>query len=301
MLGSPKVQLNTPQQSKDWRSFYTKAINYLETLNIDATESNDNKTSWKQLKIVFRGEDRQLINNETITPESQKVPQSVLDTIMTTIKSEDPLWNFWDELLLDVHQLPDEAIHALSTQITALINHWKFSNDDTKKALKIMVLQHVVRYHKAWDWIWLQDQSQLTYKALLTHCQLLESQWKQYQKAKEKGQADFTSLSTVTSSASFFHQDAPQPSLSAISVATPTPRQVSGSWQSATTTMAGTTALPCVDKTEDSITPPMTAEPDHPDNQADWPREVAGSDTTNLAPGADQVAPLAGTPAIPRA
>ena len=46
----------------------------------------------------------------------------------------------------------------------------------------------------------------------------------------------------------------------------------------------------------------MTAEPDHPDNQGDHPRERAdpGPDATEQAEGADPATPLAGTPTIPR-
>ena len=65
-----------------------------------------------------------------------------------------------------------------------------------------MVLQHTVQYHEARHWTWLQDQFQLTYQALLSHCQLLKSHCEQYQKAKEKGQADLTG---VTSTASSIH------------------------------------------------------------------------------------------------
>ena len=53
--------------------------------------------------------------------------------------------------------------------------------------LKIMVLQHNVRYHEARDWIRHQDQSQLTYQALLSHCKMLKSWCEQFQKAKERG------------------------------------------------------------------------------------------------------------------
>ena len=49
-----------------------------------------------------------------------------------------------------------------------------------------MVLQHAVCYHEARDWTRQQDQSQLTYKALLSHCKLLESRCKMYQKARER-------------------------------------------------------------------------------------------------------------------
>ena len=103
---------------------------------------------------------------------------------------------------------PDEGIHALNTRITSLVNQCKFPNTNTMDMLKFMVLKHAVCYHKAWDWIHQQDQSQLTYKAILSQCQLLGSCCKMFQKAKEKGYAELTSLSAVTSSASSIHQDA---------------------------------------------------------------------------------------------
>ena len=47
---------------------------------------------------MFKGEDRQtfqtIINSGTITQESQKMPQHVLDAIATTIKSKDHFWHF---------------------------------------------------------------------------------------------------------------------------------------------------------------------------------------------------------------
>ena len=45
-------------------------------------------------------------------------------------------------------------------------------------------------------------------RPFLSQCQLLESQFEHYQKAKEKGQADLTSFSTVTFSACLIYQDA---------------------------------------------------------------------------------------------
>ena len=174
---APVFNFNSPQQSEDLQVFHTRATDYLEALNIDA-EADDCKTSWKQLKMMFEDDDWQnlqtLINNGTITPASQKMPQQVLDTTGTTMKSDDYFWHFWDELLSDVCQLPDEGIHALNTCITTLINQCKFPCPQTQEILEIMVLQHAMRFNEARDWIWLQDQSQLTYKALLSHCQLLE-------------------------------------------------------------------------------------------------------------------------------
>ena len=70
----------------------------------------------------------------------------------------------------------------------------------TTEMLKIMVLQHAVRYHKDRDWIRHQDQSQLTYQALLSHCKMLESWCEQFQKAKERGYANLASITTATSS-----------------------------------------------------------------------------------------------------
>ena len=49
------------------------------------------------------------------------------------------------------------------------------------------------------------DQSQLTYKALLSHCQLLKSHCKQYQKVKEKGWANLNFITAVTSMTSSIH------------------------------------------------------------------------------------------------
>ena len=72
--------------------------------------------------------------------------------------------------------------------------------------MKIMLLQHTIRYHKAQDWILLQDPATLTYKSLLHHCKQLEQCCKQFQKAQLKGRAELTSL-TVTSTRTSIHQD----------------------------------------------------------------------------------------------
>ena len=88
------------------------------------------------------------------------------------------------------------------------VSQCKFPHPETQEMLKLIVLQHAVWCHKARDWIWLQDQSQPTCKALLTHCQLFEACCKQYQKAKEKGWADITSITAVTTTASSIHTDA---------------------------------------------------------------------------------------------
>ena len=72
----------------------------------------------------------------------------------------------------DLQQQPDEGIHVLSQCICNLITKLKFLHGPMVEMLRIMVLQHAVRYHKARDWIRHQDQSQLTYQALLSDCKM---------------------------------------------------------------------------------------------------------------------------------
>ena len=122
---APMFNFNSPHQSEDWKVFYIRVPDYLQALDINTYEPDDWHTGCKQLKIMFEGKDRQtiqsLIDNGTITAEHQKMPQEALDAISTTIKAEDHFWNFWDEHLSDVCQLPHEGIHALSTNISTLI------------------------------------------------------------------------------------------------------------------------------------------------------------------------------------
>ena len=73
-----KFSFNSEDQAAAWREFYTRALDYLETLNIDPEIEDKNKKGWKQIKVMFTGEDRQalqtLIDNNTITPEDQHTP-----------------------------------------------------------------------------------------------------------------------------------------------------------------------------------------------------------------------------------
>ena len=56
---APKFNFNSPHQLEDWKIFYTRALDYLEALNIDNAEADDQGTDWKQLKMMFKGKDRQ--------------------------------------------------------------------------------------------------------------------------------------------------------------------------------------------------------------------------------------------------
>ena len=88
---APTFHFNSPNQSKDWRIFYTRALDYLDTLDIEPDHADDNQRGWKQLKLMFEGKDRQdlqtLIDNGIIMPEDMK-PRATLDATVTTINLE---------------------------------------------------------------------------------------------------------------------------------------------------------------------------------------------------------------------
>ena len=73
---APTFHFNSANQSEDWRAFYTRALDYLDTLDIELDEADDNHKGWKQIKLMFEGEDRHalqtLIDNGTMTPEHIK-------------------------------------------------------------------------------------------------------------------------------------------------------------------------------------------------------------------------------------
>ena len=106
---------------------------------------------------MFKGEDRQalqtLINNNTISPEDQLTPVSALKAIQSCIKDEEYFWHYRDELMSDFRQQPNAQIHTLNTRITTLVNNCKFQDHQTTETIKIMLLQHAVKFHEARDWI----------------------------------------------------------------------------------------------------------------------------------------------------
>ena len=52
---------NSPNKSEDWRTIYTRAHDYLDALDIEPDQADDNHQGWKQLKLMFEGEDRQAL------------------------------------------------------------------------------------------------------------------------------------------------------------------------------------------------------------------------------------------------
>ena len=108
----------------------------------------------------------------------------------------------------NTRQEPHEQLHALNTRITTLVTNCKFQDQQTTETMKIMLLQHAIRYHEACNWIHLQDPATLTYKSLLQHCKSLEQRCKQFKKAQQKGRAELTTLTTASATHTSLHQDA---------------------------------------------------------------------------------------------
>ena len=94
---APKFSFNTEDHAASWREFYIRAIDYLETLDIDPEQENQHKKGWKQIKMMFTGEDRQalqtIIDNNTITQQDQCTAIQALKAIQTTIKDEEDYWH----------------------------------------------------------------------------------------------------------------------------------------------------------------------------------------------------------------
>ena len=163
---APTFSFNMEDQPAAWKEFYTRVIDYLETIDIDPEQEDQHKRGWKQIKMMFTGEDRQalqtLIDNNTITPADQCTPIQALKAIQTAIKEEEHYWHYRDKILSNIRQQPQEQVHTLSNRIITLVSNCSFQEQQTIETIKIMLLQHAIRYHKACDWIRQQDPAALT-------------------------------------------------------------------------------------------------------------------------------------------
>ena len=139
---APQFSFNTDNQPAVWREFYIRALDYLETLDIDSEEANQTKKGWKQIKMMFTGEDRQalqtMIDNNTITQQDQCTLKQALKAIQTTIKDEEHYWHYRDEVLSDIRQQPEEQVRALNKRITTLVDNCSFQDPQTTETIKIM-------------------------------------------------------------------------------------------------------------------------------------------------------------------
>ena len=100
---APKFSFHTQDQVTEWRQFHIRVIDFLEALDIDPDQEDETKRGWRQIKMIFQGNDRQalqtLLDNNTVTAEDQCTPSKALKAIQTTIKDEEHYWHFRDEVI----------------------------------------------------------------------------------------------------------------------------------------------------------------------------------------------------------
>ena len=98
---APKFSINVPNQAKEWKIFYTRAIDFLEIFYIDPDSEGETKYGWQQIKMIFYGEDRQalqtLIDNNTITHEDQQT-SPMPSMPYSQAKEEELFWHFRERL-----------------------------------------------------------------------------------------------------------------------------------------------------------------------------------------------------------
>ena len=84
LVGSTQVHPAT-----EWKAFYINVIDFLEALNFNTEVEDNTKWGWKQLKMMYEGEDWQaiqtLVDNATITINYQEAPGWILVITQTTI------------------------------------------------------------------------------------------------------------------------------------------------------------------------------------------------------------------------
>ena len=158
---APKFSFNTPNQAEEWKYFYTRVLDFLEALDIDPDVEGQGKKGWYQIKMMSERDDCQalqtFIDNQAISPDTQQTSAIALIAIQSVIKEDVHLWHYCDQLLSNLHQLPDEGINSLSNRINTLVSKHRFPSEEIKEIMKVMALQHAVKYQKVRDWIHLQD------------------------------------------------------------------------------------------------------------------------------------------------
>ena len=153
---APKFTFSSPQQSEEWRVFYIWPTDFLEALNIN-TEEDSTLKGWKQLTMTFQGKINRhskpwyktaptsLRSRKPHGMSSMPLPQASSPTSISCTSEISSSWI--------CASIPNAGIHALKTQIRTLINSCTSPCDEMEETLKIMLLQHVVRYHEAYNWI----------------------------------------------------------------------------------------------------------------------------------------------------
>ena len=58
---APESSFDVPNQTTEYEKFYTGAIDFWEALDIDLDKEDETKWGWYQIKMMFQGEDKQIL------------------------------------------------------------------------------------------------------------------------------------------------------------------------------------------------------------------------------------------------
>ena len=90
---APTFSFDEADKPHAWEIFYLTSQDYLEVLRIKPAEEDKEKRGWEQLTKMFKGENRQilqnLVDNNTITETHQRTPILALKAIETAIKNKE--------------------------------------------------------------------------------------------------------------------------------------------------------------------------------------------------------------------
>ena len=90
---APTFSFDEADKPHAWEIFYLTSQDYLEVLRIKPAEEDKEKRGWEQLTKMFKGENRQilqnLVDNNTITETHQWTPILALKAIETAIKNKE--------------------------------------------------------------------------------------------------------------------------------------------------------------------------------------------------------------------
>ena len=207
--GKPRNSPSTPKSGWGVEIILYQSPNFLEALDINLGEEDQGKKGWHQIRMMFEGDDCQalqtLIDNNTISTEVQHTPSLALNAIQSMIKQDVHFWHYCNEILSDCPPAARLRYPFPQYPLNTLINKCKFTSEETKETIKVMLLQHTVKYHEVTDWICLQNLSTLSYHSLLAHCKQLESWCEQFQQAQAQGRTHLTSLTLASATSSLFN------------------------------------------------------------------------------------------------
>ena len=85
-LEAPTLSFSTANQAKEWKTFYVRALNYLETLDItldiNINTPDQTEKGGKQIKMMFMGKDWEVLHSLTVTPSHHRSSKGLSSSSM---------------------------------------------------------------------------------------------------------------------------------------------------------------------------------------------------------------------------